>query len=418
MIVLRARWLVPVADRPLLNGWVAIDRGRIAATGRAGASLPLRDDAPLIDLDRHAVLPALANAHTHLELSWLAGLIAPAPRFTAWVPSMLRRRAEMPDRDTVLAAVEQAIAEAWRSGTGLVGDISNSLITVPPLRQSGLDGVVFHEVLRLAAGGADDVLDAALKLQEACGTSDRFPVALAPHAPYSVSPRLFQGLRAAQARTPFLPSSVHVAESPEEIELLESGQGPWRALLEQLGAWDPEWVAPETSPVRYLDRMRVVDARTLAVHAVHCTDDDLALLRERGATVVACPRSNRFVGAGDPPVARFYASGVAVAIGTDSLASNEDLNLFSELECLRRLAPSVPAASLVESATIVGARALGFDASMGTIEPGKQARLIAVSLPPEVVDVEEYLVSGISPDQVRWVDDLIAECGLADHAYS
>jgi cytosine/adenosine deaminase-related metal-dependent hydrolase len=259
------------------------------------------------------------------------------------------------------------------------------------------------------------VLDAALRAQASHGVGGRFPVSLAPHAPYSVSPRLFQGIRAAQARTPFLPSSVHLAESPEECELVRTGGGPWRTLLERLRAWDPTWTAPAGSPVEYLDRMGVLDARLLAAHAVHATAGDLALLARRGVTIVTCPRSNVFVGAGEPPVADFYGSGVKVAVGTDSLASNDDLNLFAEMAAMRRLAPRVPASSLLESATAVGAAALGFDASHGTIEPGRTAALIAVSVPPEVIDVEEYLVSGITPDRVRWVSDLTAECG---HSYS
>jgi aminodeoxyfutalosine deaminase len=414
MIVVRARWLLPIADRPLLNGWVAIDRGRIAAVGRAGASLPLRDEAPLVDLGAHAVLPALVNAHTHLELSWLRGEVPKAARFTDWVPAMLRRRQQEPPGDAHgLPAVDAAIAELRASGTGFVGDISNSLVTVEPLRRSTLDGVVFHEVLRLSTEGVDEVLEQALRAQEAHGTTGRFPVSLAPHAPYSVSPRLFQGVRAAMARTPFLPSSVHVAESAEEVELLATGEGPWRTLLDRLGAWDPRWTPPRCSPVAYLEGMRVLGSRMLAVHAVHCSDADLAVLRARGTAVVTCPRSNRYVGAGEAPVERFYRSGVPVAVGTDSLASNDDLNLFGELAEIRRLGRHVPAATILESATIVGARALGLEPSAGTIEPGKPARLIAVALPPEVVDVEEYLLSGITPDRVCWVEDLVAECGFA-----
>lgn len=417
MIVVRSRWLLPIADRPMLNGWVAIDRGRIAAAGRAGASLPMRDEAPLLDLGAFAILPALVNAHVHLELSWLHGLVPRAECFTDWVRAMLRLRMEStPGEGVVVAAVDAAIARMRDSGTGVVGDISNSLVSVEPLRRSALEGVVFHEVLRLAAASADEVLDQALRAQEGRGVTGRFPVSLAPHAPYSVSPRLFQGLRAAQSRTPFLPSSVHVSESPEEVELLHTGQGPWRRVLEQLGAWDPGWTPPGCTPVQYLDQMRVLDARLLAVHAVQCRDDDLERLRSRGTTVVTCPRSNRYVGVGDPPVSRFYRSGVAVAVGTDSLASNDDLNLFAELAALRQLAPDVPAAALLRSATRQGACALGLEATAGTIEPGKPARLIAVAVPPEVVDVEEYLVSGIAPDRVRWVEDLVAECGFADRA--
>jgi cytosine/adenosine deaminase-related metal-dependent hydrolase len=119
---------------------------------------------------------------------------------------------------------------------------------------------------------------------------------------------------------------------------------------------------------------------------------------------VTCPRSNRWTGAGTPPVERFYESGVRVAIGTDSLASVEDLNVFSELAQMRVLAPHVPAVRLLESATIAGAEALDCAHEFGTIDIGKRAELIAVRVPPAVEDVEEYLLSGIQPDAIEWLD--------------
>jgi len=359
------------------------------------------------------VMPALTNAHTHLELSWMHGRVPRADRFTEWVRDMLRtRRGDPPADDTVLMSMQQAIEELRASGTGLVGDVSNSLVSVAPLRESSLKGVVFHELLRLTGADADAVLEQGLDAVKRCGASVTVPVSLAPHAPYSVSPRLFQGIRAAQERTPFLPSSIHLAESPEEVELLATGDGPWRRLLQELGAWDPDWIAPRTDPVSYLDQMKVLNSRLLVVHGVQLDDGGLQRLKSRGATVVTCPRSNDYVGVGCPPVERFYQSGVPVAIGTDSLASNNDLNLFSELELLHRLAPSVAPAALLESATLTGARALGFEAEAGTIEPGRDAALIAVELPRDVVDVETFLVSGIAASSVRWVGEMIADCGL------
>ena len=166
---------------------------------------------------------------------------------------------------------------------------------------------------------------------------------------------------------------MHLGESPEEIQFLRDGTGAWRELLEQLGAWNDGWEPPACGPVEYLDRLGLVTGRLLAVHGTQLTDAELARLAAAGATVVTCPRSNRWTGAGTPPIERFYASGVRVAIGTDSLASVEDLNLFDELAAVRRLAPGVPAARLLESATVAGAAALGFAAEFGTIEPGKRA---------------------------------------------
>jgi cytosine/adenosine deaminase-related metal-dependent hydrolase len=147
-----------------------------------------------------------------------------------------------------------------------------------------------------------------------------------------------------------------------------------------------------------------VNDRLLAVHGVRFEDDDLVRLRAAGATVVACPRSNRWTGAGEPPIERFYASGVRVAVGTDSLASVADLSVFNEMAEVRRLAPRVPAAGILESATRAGAAALGFAGELGSLAPGKRAELIAVRLPAGVTDVEEYLVSGVDSGDVTWLE--------------
>jgi cytosine/adenosine deaminase-related metal-dependent hydrolase len=216
-----------------------------------------------------------------------------------------------------------------------------------------------------------------------------------------VSPPLLESIAKASPRRVV---SVHLAESTEELQFMRDGSGAWRELLEQLGAWNGDWQPPGTSPVEYLARFGLLHERLLAVHCVQLGDADLARLRAAGATVVMCPRSNRWTGAGDPPVARFYASGVRVAVGTDSLASVEDLSVFAELAAARALAPAVPAGALLESATRHGADALGFGADLGTIEPGKRADLIAVRIPARIEDVEEYLVRGVRAGQIEWLD--------------
>jgi cytosine/adenosine deaminase-related metal-dependent hydrolase len=156
--------------------------------------------------------------------------------------------------------------------------------------------------------------------------------------------------------------------------------------------------------VAYLEQIGFLDRRVLAVHGVQFDGDDLDRLRARDMTIVSCPRSNQYVGVGAPPLEAFYAMNVNVALGTDSLASAPDLNMFAELAEGRRLAPRVPARTLLESATRRGAAALGFGDDYGTLEVGKRARIIAVTVPPNVSDVEEYLVSGIEPSDVRWLE--------------
>jgi cytosine/adenosine deaminase-related metal-dependent hydrolase len=350
-------------------------------------------------------MPGLVNAHTHLELSYLRGQIAPGDSFVGWVRTLLAARRQQPDPAAagIVDAIDTAIGECVASGTAVVADITNTLVTFDRLVRSELAAVVFYELIRFNAPDADAVVDAASRRLEELVPTERVRPAFAAHAPYSVAPLVFRAIRRAADRKPFEPCSVHLAESAEEMEFVRTGTGPWKALLEDLGAWDPAWVPPGGTPVGYLDDNGFLKRRVLAVHAVQATREDLARLAERRVTVVTCPRSNRYTGAGVPPVRAFYESGVAVAIGTDSLASCPDLNLFSELAALRAIDASVPAAALLDSATREGARALALDADYGTIEPGKRARLLAVALPPRVGDVEEYLVSGVEPGQLRWI---------------
>jgi cytosine/adenosine deaminase-related metal-dependent hydrolase len=317
---------------------------------------------------------------------------------------MAARRRRPDARSTeILDGVREGIAESLRCGTALVGDISNTLVTFDPLTRSDLGGVVFYELIRFNAPDARGFVEQASRQLDTLMPTERVRASLAAHAPYSVSPLVLRAIRDAVDRDPFLPCSVHVSESQEEVEFIQTGGGPWRALLEEIGSWDPAFVPPGGSPVEYLEDRGFLDERVLAVHGVQMTPTDLNRLAAKRTTLVTCPRSNGHTGAGAPPLEDFYASGVRVAIGTDSLASAPDLNVFAELATMRALAPTVPAAALLDSATRQGARALGFERDFGTIEPGRLARLLAVSLPPRVDDVEEYLVSGIRPEQIRWI---------------
>ena len=397
MILHRAAWVLPIVAPPLRRGWVLSDRGRIVSCGSSDV-LPRGQDE-IVDVGDAVILPGLVNAHTHLELSWMRGRVAPGGPMPAWASRLLAlRRAAGGDSAGPIA---DAIGQARAAGTSLVGDVTNTLAAYDLLADSEVGAAVFREVIGFTAEDPEGIVAGARAELDALRALPSLRSSIVPHAPYSVAPELLRAIgRAAGDR----PISVHLGESPEEIQFLRDGTGAWRELLRELGAWNDRWQPPGCGPVEYLDRMGLVTGRLLAVHGTQLTGAELAQLARAGATVVTCPRSNRWTGAGTPPVERFYASGVRVAIGTDSLASVEDLNLFGELALVRRLAPAVPAARLLESATIVGAAALGFGAESGSIEPGKRADLIAVRLPEPLEDVEEYLLQGIEPSEITWLD--------------
>jgi aminodeoxyfutalosine deaminase len=393
-----ADWILPISDDPVAGGAVAIDAGRIV-------SIAKRDGTEEVALGRVAVLPGLVNAHTHLELSYLRGCIPSAPRFLDWVRPMLaaRRERRSDDDHAVLRAAEQAVQQSRAAGTALIGDVTNTLATVGVLRDAAMPGRVFHELIGFAGIDAEGQVANARRAIDALSGPADIRLSLAPHAPYSVSPALFAAIRRdLDDRSPAV-SSVHLAESPEEVELLQKGTGPWRVLLGELGVWNAQWQVPRSSPVEYLLELGFLDSSILVVHGVQLEGADLDRLRTHGVTLVSCPRSNRYVGVGSPPLEAFYAMDVEVAFGTDSLASVEDLNIFAELAEARRVAPKVPARKLLRSATLTGAMALGFGDDFGSIEPGKRASLIAVRIPDGVSDVEEYLVSGVDSSSIEWL---------------
>ena len=398
----RARWVLPIGRPPVDGGWVESDAaGRIV---RLGSGPP---PSAATDLGDVALLPGLVNAHTHLELSWMAGLVPPAASMNEWIRTLvLLRRAGVPGGAEVeRAAAREAAATLRATGTVLIGDVTNTLITPDILREFGLGGVVFYELLGFNAADPETLVREAWLRVDALGSSrgDDQPaiqVSVVAHAPFSVSPALFKAIA---SRPSVAPRAIHLAESAEEVEFLRTGRGPFRTALEDLGVWTDLWTVPGTDPVRYVADLGYLTQGTLVVHGVHLTDDGLDHLRRAGAVLVTCPRSNLWVGVGTPRLAHFYAARLPVAIGTDSLASVGSLNLFDELAEMRRLAPEITAATLLDSATRAGAAALGFARDFGTIAPGKRPGLVAVEVPASERDVEEYLVGGIRPDAIRRV---------------
>ncbi len=395
----RADWVLPVASPPIRGGTLTVEENIILHVGR--------DEADAHDLGSVALLPGLVNAHTHLELSLLHRQVPPSATFGQWVRTVLRSRAEWQEAGSqadVLAAARAAIEQIHETGTSLIGEVSNTLDTVPLLQASSLYAQVFCELIGFVESDPARRVAAARARLNAVPAVSHVRMSLAPHAPYSVSAALFGAIRADLDECPGAVSTVHLGESPEELEFLRYGGGDLKSLLAELGRWPTGWEAPGVSPVKYLVDLGFVDSRTLVVHGVHFDGDDLSKLSALGATLVSCPRSNVHVGVGAPPLEAFYAMDVAVAFGTDSLASVDDLNLFAELAEARRIAPRVPARRLLESATLVGARALGFGRELGSLEPGKRAAVIAVRVPEGVADVEEYLVHGIEAAAVSWLE--------------
>jgi cytosine/adenosine deaminase-related metal-dependent hydrolase len=383
LVLLAASWVVPVSAPPIRDGCVAVEGGRIAWVGpREGAG---GAGGPVVELGDGVLLPGLVNAHCHLELTALAGLAAPPRSFVSWVRDLVRER-EALDPATGRQAVRAGLAELVGTGTVAVGDVSNQLAHLDLLGGSGIDAVVFYELIGWDPKGAEALL-ARAEARLAGLARGGAEVRLAAHAPHSVSAALFAGLLRRGA-----PATVHLAESPEESRFLRDGGGEWKAFLEERAGAVP-FQPPGTSPVAYLDSLGALHAGLLAAHCVQADARDIALLAERGVHVAVCPRSNRNLGVGIPAVPEMLRAGVRLCLGTDSAASAGRLDLMEDVAALRREFPGLDPAAIVGMATTGGAAALGLG-DLGALEAGKRPAMAFAPAAPGLTEPLEFLVSG------------------------
>ncbi len=384
-----ARWVVPVSAPPVAHGLVAVDDdGRIAFVGPRADAPP----GPVTDLGDAILLPGLVDAHTHLELTAFRGLLEHAD-FFAWIRALTRARAEVLADGDLRDAAHVGVCEGLASGVTTFADTTASGAPLDALCALGARGVVYQEVFgpdpAHRAGALAGLARAVAALRAraaAAGAADRVRVGVSPHAVYSVHEDLLLDA-CAWAVGEGLPVAMHVSESPAEIAFLREAEGPFADFLRGRGI---EVVRRAHSPVHLLAELGVAAvARPLLIHGVQFDESDVALAAHYDCPVAHCPASNAKLGHGVAPLRALLDAGVRVGLGTDSVASNNRLDVLDEARtaalvqraALRR-ADALTAAEALHLATLGGARALGLDAEVGTLAAGKRADLCAFALDP------------------------------------
>ncbi|HSD40286.1 MAG TPA: TRZ/ATZ family hydrolase [Burkholderiales bacterium] len=408
-LVIDARWVVPVEP----DGAVLEDHSVIVRDGRVVALLPTAqaahgyEAARRVKLDRHTLIPGLINLHTHAAMSLMRGLADDRPLMEwlkehVWPVEMKHVSPEFVYDGTLLAC-----AEMLRGGVTCFNDMYFfPEAAARACRDSGMRaslGLIAAEFPSAYASDADDYLAKGLEFRDRLGAEARISFCMAPHAPYTVSDRTFARL-ATLAEELDLPVHIHLHETDEEI----------RGSVAMHGR----------RPIGRLEALGLVSPRLIGVHAVHLTEAEVATLSRNGCSVAHCPSSNLKLASGFAPVAALLGAGVNLGIGTDGAASNNRLDMFQEMRTAALLAKAVagradtlPAHVALRCATLGGARALGLDARIGSITPGKAADLCAVSMDePETqpcYDPVSHLVYACGREHVThvWVggEPLVAE---------
>ncbi len=396
----RAKWVFPVSSLPVSNGAVVVADGRIEAVGRFKDLKGTHSGDDVVDHGEVSILPALVNAHTHLELAALRGHLSGKDGFVNWIRDLIKVRADIPPAETE-KAITNELAAIDQRGCGLIGDVGNTRIAYESCQKQRIKTVFFCEFLgfnREKTARAKEILVETGKYHE---TNDAFHVAA--HAPYTVSAELFSALKSwANKHGKML--SVHLGECPEEQELLAHGNGSLRDLLREHSAWDDDFIPPGENAVSYLDKLGIMDSNTVCVHLVHLSEEDMTILAARRVKCCLCPRSNLFLNVGFPKVEKMLAYGLYPALGTDSLASNESLSILEEMAAVRKHVPGLAPEKILEMATLNGARALGREDRLGSLAPGKGARMISVPASGESSrEVLEGIMDGAATIPVRWI---------------
>ncbi len=351
------------------------------------------------------LMPALINAHCHLELSHLTAVKRPAAngQLCQWIEEVIEARVgNMASVEERLAQRQNALADQRRLGVAVIGDIGNE-----PCQQDKKSDEFplihhFQEFLAPTKEAVETAKAAVAELPDS--------VSATVHACYSTLPELVTLLkkRAGRLHRVF---PMHVAESKEERVFIATQAGSFREFLEKRGAWDNAFNQVEgekTGVVMYLDKLGILDNLTLCVHCVHIEEDEARLLAERGSHVCLCPRSNRFLKVGKAPLEMLLQHGVLPAVGTDSRASNTRLDIWAEMQCLREEHPGVDAKTVLAMATMGGAGALNCEGDFGSLTSGKKSIFLrvnsdAIQRADSQLALLDILTKGGRPQNIDWI---------------
>ena len=379
-----ARWIVPVSAPPIAHAMLVERAGRIVWVGP-------RDDAPArdagdtdLDLGDAILLPGLVNAHCHLELTAMRGFLD-GLEFLEWILRLTAARRAVLDQAALLDSARLGVEEGVRAGITTFADTGNSGTGFDAMLERGVRGVCYREVFGpdpAQCEGAVAELRETFERMRARETP-LVRAGLSPHAPYTVSDPLYRAT-AALARELDAPVAVHIAEGALESELVTAGAGAFADGLRTRGIT----VAPRgRSPIALLEALGVLDVDPLLIHCVRVDDGDVRAIAGHRCAVAHCPASNARLAHGIAPLAELLAAGVDVGLGSDSVASNDRMDLLDEARLAllfasarSRDAGALSAAKMLELATLGGARALRLDGETGSLEAGKAADLAAFPL--------------------------------------
>ena len=377
MTIYEADWICPVSSPPIRNGSIAVDNGKIV-------SCPAVEGRNVRTFRGCAIIPGFVNAHSHLELTILRGFLEDL-RFSEWIPKLTHVKYQHLGRDEMLASARLGCVEMIRAGVTCLGEVMDLGTAWQAMREFGLQGIAFQEVFGPAETQADQALADLKKKIDTYrpAQTDTLRVGVSPHAPYTVSAKLFCLVnRFANAEN--LRMTTHIAESEDEGMFVRWGTGAFAERWTERGI---PLLPAGCSPLAFIDGLGLVRPEMLLVHAIDLEDSDFEILRSKRPAFVHCPKSNAKFAHGVARVPEICDTGIAIGLGTDSVASNNVVDTFEEMRAAIfqqrarwQSIDALDAQSAFRMATLGGAECLGLSQFLGSLDTGKRADFVVVDL--------------------------------------
>ena len=374
MIIACSKLLYRQHTTRLINdGALVIRRGIIVEIGPSNTIIQRYPSHRIMKIDNAFLIPGLINIHTHLELPPLLTEIH-LNNFSDWIINLILQKKKL-GVNHYRDAVQINIHTVAESGVTTIAEICTHKVSPEYLKLSGLRAYIFNELICMSQQLA------FCSIQGNQRRTNLLQSGLSPHSPFTVTEPLLKQLDRLCKKKSFI-ISMHISESRDEIRLLQRKKSGLEKIYKFAG-WDLDWAPHGSSSIEYLQRIGFLSPNLLAVHAVQVSDADIALIKKHRVSIAHCPRSNKNLGVGRMPLKKMLDAGITVGLGTDSLASVPTLNMWDEMRYALKIhkKDGVTAEDIFKIATIGGAKALGLDKEIGTLEPGKKADIIAVPLP-------------------------------------
>lgn len=379
--IIRSRAILPMTGPTILNGALVLQGSTIVAVNE-WKEVSKKYSGNVIDLGEQVILPGLINSHCHLDYTLMSGILGRPDSFTSWIQSMIKLKQSWSEKD-FQKSWNIGFQNISKTGTTWVADTISHPTRFDPNNppSEGSNLFPFYELIHLEGSPLDSsILAQTAESIDLLLYDEGQRAGISPHAPYTTTPRLWESI----SNHPIFansPISMHLSESIEEFELFTTGSGNMYDMFKAIHHL-PQW--GKGSPVQLMEEIGILEKGMIVVHANCLKEGDAAHLASNKIHVVHCPRSHAYFQHPSFPMAELQAHNINIALGTDSLASvakdhfPDSLSLFHEMRLLSEGQNAVQPETILEMATLNGAKALGLQEEVGSLEPGKSADWISL----------------------------------------